>query len=55
MILFVGPVTSVLSNKYGDRCICIVGSLISTAGFGVSGFAHNIYFLYISLGLVVGE
>ncbi|XP_052104720.1 monocarboxylate transporter 12-like isoform X1 [Mytilus californianus] len=48
------PVSSVLSTRHGNRMISIIGSLIAGIGFISSGFTENIYFLYVSLGLVSG-
>ncbi|XP_041373564.1 uncharacterized protein LOC121386626 [Gigantopelta aegis] len=50
----VGPIASALTNRYGCRVISIVGSLVAGVGFMLSLFAPNIYYLYISFGIMAG-
>lgn len=42
------------TNKFGCRLTTILGSLIASLGFVLSYFATSIYFLYITIGLIVG-
>lgn len=50
-----GPLASVACAKLGNRVTSIVGALFVSAGFLFSIFATNVTYLYISMGLVVGE
>ncbi|XP_076033225.1 monocarboxylate transporter 5 isoform X2 [Oratosquilla oratoria] len=52
--LIVGPFVSGLANAYGFRVVCILGAILGALAFGASYFAPNIYFLYISFGIVGG-
>lgn len=53
--VFPGPVASVACAKLGIRVTSIMGALFVTVGFLVSIFATNVVYLYISMGLIVGE
>ncbi|CAH1785203.1 unnamed protein product [Owenia fusiformis] len=50
----VGPISSMLTNKFGCRPTVILGGVISAIGLGTSAFATNIYHLYITFGIVTG-
>jgi len=50
-----GPLASVACAKLGNRVTSIVGALLVSAGFLSSIFATSVIYLYISMGLVVGE
>ncbi|XP_016136617.1 monocarboxylate transporter 5-like [Sinocyclocheilus grahami] len=50
-----GPLASVACAKLGNRVTSIVGALLVSAGFISSIFATNVIYLYISMGIVVGE
>ncbi|KAK3603741.1 hypothetical protein CHS0354_023355 [Potamilus streckersoni] len=52
--LTVGPLASIMTNKYGCRVTTIVGAIIATAGFILSIFATNLYFLYFTFGVLSG-
>ncbi|KAL3848224.1 hypothetical protein ACJMK2_019097 [Sinanodonta woodiana] len=52
--LTVGPLASIMTNKYGCRVTTIVGAIIATAGFVLSIFAPNLYFLYFTFGVLSG-
>lgn len=49
-----GPFVSILVNKFGCRVTCIVGSLISTAAFGLSVLCPSIATLMVVYGFVGG-
>ncbi|CAH1784633.1 unnamed protein product, partial [Owenia fusiformis] len=51
---FIGPVSSMLTNKYGSRHVVILGGVISAIGLGTSAFATNIYQLYMTYGIIAG-
>lgn len=52
--LSVGPLASILTNKYGCRATTIAGAVIAAAGFVLSLFSPNLYFLYFSFGIMSG-
>ncbi|KAL5004781.1 hypothetical protein ScPMuIL_018237 [Solemya velum] len=52
--LSVGPIASALTNRYGCRPVTIAGALIAASGFILSLFAPNIYYLYVSFGILSG-
>ncbi|KAK7074273.1 hypothetical protein SK128_018151, partial [Halocaridina rubra] len=52
--LIVGPFVSALANAFGFRTVCIMGSIIAAAAFGLSYFATSIYFLHFTFGIVGG-
>lgn len=52
--LLVGPLASALTNMIGCRSVVIAGALLSSLGFITSAIATEIYFLYISFGLIGG-
>ena len=54
-IIFAGPFVSALSNKYGFRSATILGAVLGALGFGLSYFATNVGFLYITYGIIGGE
>uniref|UniRef100_A0A1I7WIB0 MFS domain-containing protein n=1 Tax=Heterorhabditis bacteriophora TaxID=37862 RepID=A0A1I7WIB0_HETBA len=52
--LLVGPIASALANLYGCRTVVIAGTFLAFFGFICSTIAPEIFFLYISFGLVGG-
>jgi len=53
-IMLIGPVASMLVNRYGARTTCIAGSLVSAISIFLSTFSPNVYLLMISYGLLGG-
>lgn len=53
--LIVGPVASALTNRYGCRKVTVVGAVIASSGFLLSLFAPNIYYLYVTFGILSGK
>ncbi|CAC5382329.1 unnamed protein product [Mytilus coruscus] len=49
-----GPIASVLTNRYGPRVVTIAGGIISSTGFAASAFAPNIYWLCVTFGVIPG-
>ena len=43
-----------MTNKVGWRLTTIIGSVIAAAGFILSAFVPNVYFLYITAGVLIG-
>ena len=49
-----GPVSSLLVNKFGGRAVCIVGGLFSIAGPALSTVAPNIAVMFSMYGVLTG-
>ena len=49
-----GPIIGGLSNKYGLRPICMVGSLVTCIGLGLSTLSHNVTTLLFTIGVIGG-
>ena len=43
-----------MTNKVGWRLTTIIGSVIAAAGFILRAFVPNVYFLYITAGVLIG-
>ncbi|XP_052805444.1 monocarboxylate transporter 14-like [Mya arenaria] len=54
MSMFMGPVVSILLERYTCRQITIVGTLISVVAFVVSIFSPNVEMLIITYGIIAG-
>lgn len=50
-----GPVCSICVSSFGARPVAIFSGFMVAGGLMMSSFAPNIYFLYISYGIVVGK
>ena len=44
-----------MTDKFGCRRVCIVGSLMGSAGILIASFSPNIYVLYLANGLIIGN
>ena len=53
--LMCGPIASIFKNKYGCRWTTVIGSCIATLGFVLSFFVQKFFYLYITIGVVVGN
>lgn len=51
----IGPLAGALTNNFGCRVMAIVGTLVATVGLIATIFAPNIWFMYVSFGIVVGK
>ncbi|XP_065313643.1 monocarboxylate transporter 14-like isoform X2 [Gordionus sp. m RMFG-2023] len=51
---FSGPIVSLLLKRYDWRVLIVAGGIINGLGLSLSFFANSIYFLYITIGLLVG-
>lgn len=51
---FLGPIGSILANRYGFQLVIIVGALISSVGFFLSYFVYNFWLLFMSFGVLTG-
>lgn len=54
MLYAIGPIASMLTNKYGARAMIIVGGLILSLGLCLSYFATSLYVLFFTFGVVTG-
>lgn len=50
----IGPIASMLSNKYGFRPVILVGGVMVSAGLCLSYFAHNLFILFFTFGVLTG-
>lgn len=48
MPLLAGPIASWLTDRYGCRPVCIVGSIIASLGFVLSYFCNSLALLYVT-------
>lgn len=49
------PLASLACAKVGTRVTSITGAVLVSGGFLLSIFANSVAFLYISMGLIVGN
>lgn len=49
------PIASLACAKVGTRVTTITGAVLVSGGFLISIFASSVVFLYISMGLIVGN
>ncbi|CAF1200321.1 unnamed protein product [Adineta ricciae] len=49
-----GPIASVLINMFGCRAVAIIGTCIASFGFFLSYWWANIWFYYVTIGIVGG-
>ncbi|MFH4976687.1 hypothetical protein AB6A40_003396 [Gnathostoma spinigerum] len=54
LTLGTGPIASAVTNKYGCRITCIIGSIIASMGCFASYYATSVEFLMVSVGCVMG-
>jgi len=54
-LLAVGPVASILVNRFGCRIVSIVGSVIAGVFFAVSQFSPNIDVMILTYGVMGGQ
>ncbi|GFS00205.1 monocarboxylate transporter 12 [Elysia marginata] len=48
------PLSSALTNRYGCRVVTIAGAIVASAGFVMSVWAPNHYYLYLTSGVMAG-
>lgn len=51
----VGPVVSVMCHRFSYRSVVIWSGLVLAFALIISGFAPNIYFLFVSYGVIGGN
>merc|ERR1719420_594041 len=47
VIMLVGPIASILVNKFGPRITCIAGAIISGLAIFISTFSVNVYMMMV--------
>ncbi|XP_073997465.1 monocarboxylate transporter 14-like [Rhodnius prolixus] len=52
--LLSGPIASFLTDRYGCKKCCVIGGLLSTAGFIISAFTNSIELLFFTFGVLAG-
>ena len=50
-----GPISSMLTNKFGCRPVIMLGGLMSGVGLAVCYFTPNLYYLFFTFGLLAGK
>ncbi|CAF4657048.1 unnamed protein product [Rotaria sp. Silwood2] len=54
-ILFIlAPISTVFTNTFGCRTITIVGAIIASLGFFLSRWWSNVYYYYLTIGIIGG-
>lgn len=54
MCYAIGPISSMLTNKYGLRPVIMLGGVIAAVGLSLSYFAPSLYFLFFTFGALAG-
>ena len=54
VIMLVGPIASILVNKFGPRITCIAGAIISGLAIFISTFSVNVYMMMVFYGVLAG-
>lgn len=52
--MITGPIVSALTNKFGCRTTCIIGSVIGMAAFAISTLSDSVYMLMVTYGIIGG-
>ncbi|CAF1585390.1 unnamed protein product, partial [Adineta steineri] len=52
--LAAAPISTVFTNTFGSRKITIVGAILASLGFFLSRLWTNIYYYYVTIGLIAG-
>lgn len=54
-LLFAGPISSVLVNRYGSRPVVIAGGLMCGLSIMAASFGNSIVFLYLCISVIGGN
>ncbi|XP_055677444.1 uncharacterized protein LOC129786435 [Lutzomyia longipalpis] len=54
MPLLSGPIASFLTDRYGCRCVTVVGSILAATGFMISAFSTSMEMLFFTFGILAG-
>ena len=52
--MFIAPAVTIFARKFGTRTPLLLGAMLQTAGYVLASFAHNIWQLCLSQGVLVG-
>lgn len=53
--VFLGPLCSVLVNRFGCRPVMMVGGLFASLGMILASFANSILLIYLCTGVITGR
>lgn len=53
--VFLGPLCSVLVNKFGCRPVMMVGGLFASLGMILASFSTSIIHIYLCTGVITGK
>lgn len=53
-LLPLGPISSILVNKYGSRPVMIAGGCLSSVGLISASFCNSVQALYFYIGVIGG-
>lgn len=51
----IGPLSGLLTNRFGHRPVAIIGSLVTMVGLTLSAFAATPYHLLFTFGIISGR
>lgn len=54
VLTFTAPLSTVLSARFGHRLVVMAGGLLISTGMVLASFAHQVYQMYLSIGLLSG-
>ena len=54
-LLFAGPISSILVNRYGSRPVVMVGGLMVSTAMVLASFGTTIMHLYLCVGVIGGK
>ena len=49
-----GPIVSMMTNKWGCRTTCIIGSVVGMIAFAISTLSNSVVMLMVTYGIVGG-
>ena len=52
--MYIGPLASMLTNRFGCRLVAVIGGFVGALGMVLSMLATNIYHLYLTFGVITG-
>ncbi|XP_064621088.1 uncharacterized protein LOC135483943 [Lineus longissimus] len=53
-MMSIGPVSSILTNRFGCRIVMITGILLTSVGLILTMFATSVYYTYLTFGCLMG-
>lgn len=52
--VLIGPIASVIINRFGCRVTCVLGSLVAAFGLALSSFSSSLEMMMITFGVIGG-